>query len=343
MASGESAFNLCLQFKDPLPLERSRLSSRATQFTSNSPFEESMDDWKNPNSCLGEELSMKCTTIEARTKNVLKLPICYLVQAWRITEYLSKRNRDSKKELENQSAGSGDDTNSTTNKRFESGILWNASEIKAPTVTMNGALTFPDWVSVGSSPTNKAKRFGDRPDVIYKTILRSFKKYYLADFNEVTDYKRKKRRIANQAFLLDMTQEYVSAKFPECPFEDLRLFIAALVQPKLPQALESNSKLQELSRTVCEVLYRFSKSKMNDLLSYPQFTYILKFFLSKPDLIEFIGDKSSSPQAKQNLKSQIAFLAEQWNKVLTKNKSINFGEAKNQIFEDLQPRNAEKD
>jgi hypothetical protein len=140
-----------------------------------------------------------------------------------------------------------------------------------------------------------------------------------------------------------MTQEYVVAKFPECPFEDLKLFIAALVQPKLPHSLEGNSKLQELSRTVCEVLYRFSKSKMNDLLSYPQFTYILKSFLSKPDLIEFIGDKSSSPQAKQNLKSQVDFLAEQCNKVLAKNKSINFGEPKNQIFEDLQPRQAEKD
>ena len=121
-------------------------------------------------------------------------------------------------------------------------------------------------VSASSSCLNKPKKFGDRPDVIYKTILRSFKKYYLADFNEVTDYKRKKRRVANQSFLIDMTSEYVKKKIPESPFEDLGLFIAALVQPKLPSALESHARLSELSRTVCEVLYRFNKSKMNDLL-----------------------------------------------------------------------------
>lgn len=63
-----------------------------------------------------------------------------------------------------------------------------------------------------------------------------------------------------------MTAEYAQKKFSESPFDDLGLFIAALVQPKLPLALESNLRLQELSRIVCEVLYRFNKSKMNDLL-----------------------------------------------------------------------------
>ena len=63
-----------------------------------------------------------------------------------------------------------------------------------------------------------------------------------------------------------MTSEYVKQRIPDSPFEDLGLFIAALVQPKLPPALENNARLVELSRTVCEVLYRFNKSKMNDLL-----------------------------------------------------------------------------
>jgi hypothetical protein len=135
-----------------------------------------------------------------------------------------------------------------------------------PQVTVNEPSPCLDFISVSSSSTSRAKRFGDRPDVIYKTILRSFKKYYLADFNEVTDYKRKKRRVSNPEFLVDMTAEYVNKKFEGSEYDDLGLFIAALVQPKLPSALESNRRLQELSKAVCEVLYRFNKTKMNELL-----------------------------------------------------------------------------
>ena len=45
---------------------------------------------------------------------------------------------------------------------------------------------------------------------------------------------------------------------------------------------------------------------------------MLKKFLSIPDLIEFIGEKSTSPQATLNLKAQIDFLSEQCDLVLSK-------------------------
>lgn len=113
---------------------------------------------------------------------------------------------------------------------------------------------------------DRPKKFGDRPDVIYKTILRSFKKYYLSEFNEVTDYKKKKRKITNQLSLIDMSKVFVRNKIPESPFEDLELFISALVQPKLPAQVESNPRLSELAKVVGEVLYRFNKSKMSELV-----------------------------------------------------------------------------
>lgn len=61
---------------------------------------------------------------------------------------------------------------------------------------------------------------------------------------------------------------------------------------KVGKSSESTGKLSELSRVVCEVLYRFNKSKMTDLLSYPQFSYLLKKFLSIPNLLKFIGERS---------------------------------------------------
>lgn len=156
----------------------------------------------------------------------------------------------------------------------------------------------------------KSKKFGDRPDVIYKTILRSFKKFYLAEFNESTGFKRKKRRISHQSVLIELANEYVNERIPENPYEDLGLFITALVQSKQETSFSVDPKLAQLSMTVKEVLYRFNKSKMNDLLAYPQFSFILKRFLSIPNLLEFIGEKTSSPQATQNLTAQINFLAE---------------------------------
>lgn len=35
----------------------------------------------------------------------------------------------------------------------------------------------------------------ERPDVVYKTILRCFKKHYVLDFNKLTEYKKMKRRV----------------------------------------------------------------------------------------------------------------------------------------------------
>eukprot|EP00344_Euplotes_crassus_P007970 CAMPEP_0196995664 /NCGR_PEP_ID=MMETSP1380-20130617/1742_1 /TAXON_ID=5936 /ORGANISM="Euplotes crassus, Strain CT5" /LENGTH=174 /DNA_ID=CAMNT_0042411411 /DNA_START=566 /DNA_END=1090 /DNA_ORIENTATION=- len=162
----------------------------------------------------------------------------------------------------------------------------------------------------------KPKRFGDRPDVIYKTILRSFKKYYLKDFNEATDYKKMKRKMPLQKDLLAMANLYVKERIPESPYSDLSLFIAAVVQQKIPEEADGNERLQELSRTVGDVLYKFNKTKMNSLLVYPQFSYLLSKFLSIDDLLGFIGNKSSSPEGTQNLQDQIEFLRQQCSIVL---------------------------
>lgn len=56
----------------------------------------------------------------------------------------------------------------------------------------------------------KLKIFGNRPDVVFKTILRCFKKYFIKDFNRVTNYKKLKRRVTskNQS-LKDVIEFYV--------------------------------------------------------------------------------------------------------------------------------------
>ena len=272
-----------------------------------------------------EQNNLVNSSSSRRNKDLFnQAPLLYLLEAHEIMSRSSNSPKSVKKESCDQSFGS-DDTNWNSNKRFQMVVSPCKQEAKDEDAQADAFSA--GKVSLDSLQGFKSRKFGDRPDVIYKTILRSFKKYYLNEFNEVTDYKKKKRRVTNQTFLLDMTDKYASHKFPDSPYQDLGLFIAALVQPKLPEALDSHTRLQELSRTVCEVLYRFNKSKMNALLSYPQFSFILKQFLTIDNLFEFIGDKSTAPQAAENLKAQVDFLLQQCEFVLSSSsQESKFGE-----------------
>lgn len=265
MATGESAFDFLL------PLAGINAIAELNKSTFESGLGERVRENRTssytfiPSLKPDENNLVNSNTKKRQNERSSSISFMHLVNAYKIISSGKSSPKLSKKEMENQSSGSGDETNCTASKRFESEASSNVLVNKIPVFAANDASS-SDKVSVTSSGISRPKRFGDRPDVIFKTILRSFKKYYLSDFNEVTDYKKKKRRIANQTFLIDMTAEYCKLKFSGSSYTDLGLFIAALVQPKLPPALDSNARLQELSRTVCEVLYRFNKSKMNDLL-----------------------------------------------------------------------------
>ena len=247
--------------------------------------------------------------------NLKNLTFSYLVNAWKILMESEWSPTNKSKAMENQSSNSIDEATSSTAKRPRSGDSFQIIPSKWPQSWLMELSEDSDFNS--TKHVIKSKKFGDRPDVIYKTILRSFKKFYLAEFNESTGFKRKKRRISHQSVLIELANEYVNERIPENPYEDLGLFITALVQSKQETLFSVDPKLAQLSMTVKEVLYRFNKSKMNDLLAYPQFSFILKRFLSIPNLLEFIGEKSSSPQSTQNLTAQINFLAEKWDEVLT--------------------------
>ena len=98
------------------------------------------------------------------------------------------------------------------------------------------------------------KRLWERPDVIHKSILRSFKKYYLNELDDLTDFK-KKFKVANcQDDLLNLADEFISLKISESPYKDLNMFIVALTRPNLEKILVVDPKLTELSLLAKNVL-----------------------------------------------------------------------------------------
>ena len=79
------------------------------------------------------------------------------------------------------------------------------------------------------------KVFSERTDVVLKTILRAFRKFYAKSFNDLTDYKKLKRRVTfkNNQQLISLISEYVSKRFGVEHVNNLEYYVAALVLPRV--------------------------------------------------------------------------------------------------------------
>jgi len=97
-----------------------------------------------------------------------------------------------------------------------------------------------------------------RYEVIYKNLLRDLRKFYIVDFNKITDYIRKKRRLTPN-FYIDCLKNYViERKILESPpldgalmgatVDSLVFNLGSLIYPKdmlkcyLPDQSEEQSK-----------------------------------------------------------------------------------------------------
>jgi hypothetical protein len=98
--------------------------------------------------------------------------------------------------------------------------------------------------------TSSSRRFADRCDVLYKTILRDFRKFFSTDFNDVTSYIKKKR-YRSESFFGEALMEYVDKEFSQVlkKFEKtdivtkigLSFALGSLIYPKiLKKSMECN-------------------------------------------------------------------------------------------------------
>ena len=59
-----------------------------------------------------------------------------------------------------------------------------------------------------------------RTDILYKTIIRDLRRYYMSDFNNVTSYITKKRYKSKNYFFICI-RRYLLKRFPEIIKHDL--------------------------------------------------------------------------------------------------------------------------
>lgn len=142
-----------------------------------------------------------------------------------------------------------------------------------------------------------AKLFGERPDVIYKTILRCFKKHFLNDFNEVTEFRKMKRRVSMKKHSLrSVVKTYIEIKFSDCIAEDIDAYLLALILPKPPTSHlgEVKEKEEQLWEMINKTLYKFNKQRLNVLLQHHQFSFLLMKFLEDDMATRIIYQKSQN-------------------------------------------------
>jgi hypothetical protein len=146
------------------------------------------------------------------------------------------------------------------------------------------------------SKTSVSKsNFKLRTDVVTKTILRAFKKYYTTKFKEFYDFSKVKKSNTSDEEFLRAAGEYVTNQLSESNFDEMHIFLASIVDTKQKGA-SSDPKYEKLRGQVNSLLYSFNKKKIDGLLSYPEFSLLLLNFLNRPSLAYEIcnGKKDST-------------------------------------------------
>ena len=135
------------------------------------------------------------------------------------------------------------------------------------------------------------KFFSRRCDVVYKTILRSFRRYILNDFNEFTHFKRRKR-YRGHPFYQEEVLRYINERL-DCPGLDVKtmfFYIGSLLYPKYlaGSPLWKDSR-GNFSTGFCrhaadnegflnECLYNFSLERLEVLLKDEYVAMLFRFY-----------------------------------------------------------------
>lgn len=111
-------------------------------------------------------------------------------------------------------------------------------------------------------------------------------------FNEVTEYRKRKRRVTKKLTLLSAMKEFKDKTFPDSNLPDLEIYLLSLithrVSPKIPKR-KKWVKIKDLMKTT---LYKFNRKRLQTFLAHPQFAFLLLKFLETPDILSTLSKRS---------------------------------------------------
>lgn len=132
----------------------------------------------------------------------------------------------------------------------------------------------------------------DRADVLFKYILRSFRKHYCKSFNDVTQYRKRKRRVTVKLTLLGAMKEFKDKMFPESTLLDLEIYLLSLITHRVSPRIPKRKKWLKIKDLMKTTLYQFNRKRLQNFLSHPQFAFLLLKFLETPDILSTLSKRS---------------------------------------------------
>lgn len=132
----------------------------------------------------------------------------------------------------------------------------------------------------------------DRADVLFKYILRSFRKHYCKSFNDVTEYRKRKRRVTLKLTLLCAMNEFKDKMFPDSDLPDLEIYLLSLITHRVSPRIPKRKKWLKIKDLMKTTLYQFNRKRLQTFLSHPQFAFLLLKFLETPDILSTLSKRS---------------------------------------------------
>lgn len=126
----------------------------------------------------------------------------------------------------------------------------------------------------------KISSFSCRADVIYKKILRDFRRYYINDFQEVTHFKNCKNK--GREFVIRCLEQYSQKRFGKFANRNQVIFaLGSLIAPaELTRAnIGRYKKPRKEVNKIHDTLYKFSITKVDKLLDDKSVAFLLEHFI----------------------------------------------------------------
>lgn len=152
-------------------------------------------------------------------------------------------------------------------------------------------------------------RYGElsqRRDVVFKTIVRDMRKYFIEDFNKMTSYVKKKRYNKKDYYLTCIDNYIKNEHFHQVStkngrnIKDFNIYLGALIYPKEFSNIISKKQHLKLIDETYSTLYKFSLSKMKNYLIKDAIFNLFMHYYNK-EIVE--GDRLDTNKTMKKHKS----------------------------------------
>lgn len=136
--------------------------------------------------------------------------------------------------------------------------------------------------------TKRLNSYSLRKDVIYKTIFRSIRKFFISDFRKFFDFTKCTKHLNSEASgeLIAQIGSYISARFGHTQnSQRLGVLLLCIIDSK-QRYWTIGPELQAMNREITSLLYSYNKRKLAQLLGAQEFLEIVLHFLSQADILD---------------------------------------------------------